>query len=296
MREIVIISGKGGTGKTTVCAAFAHRMKNGVLCDLDVDAPDLHIIAAPEILAEHQFISGHEAVIDPARCTACGVCATNCRFEAIAGNGKYSVDSLRCEGCGVCQALCPAAAVSMADKHCGDWYESSSRFGPMIHAQLFPGEENSGRLVTVLKQKAREYAKNNALEYILCDGSPGIGCPVISSLTGAHLAVAVIEPTPSGLHDFLRVAELCDHFRIPVCVLINKADLNSEECRKIKALCHERGYEVVGEIPFCGEVIEAQVRKAAITESNTEIAKHLSETWEAIRAKAASRSRALAPL
>lgn len=296
MREIVVISGKGGTGKTTLCAAFAHLMENGVICDLDVDAPDLHIIAAPEILVEHQFISGQEASISPELCTACGGCAENCRFEAITRNGAYSVDPLRCEGCGVCEALCPVDAVSMADKHCGDWFESSSRFGPMIHAQLFPGEENSGRLVTALKQKAREYAKSNDLEYILCDGSPGIGCPVISSLTGAHLAVAVIEPTPSGLHDFLRVAELCDHFRIPVCVLINKSDLNLDECMRVKSLCHEHGYEIIGEIPFCSEVVEAQIHKKALTEANTEIAKNMSKAWGLLCTKAKSASRTLAPL
>lgn len=286
MREIVVISGKGGTGKTTVCAAFAHLMEKGVICDLDVDAPDLHIIAAPQRRAEYQFISGQEAFIDREQCSACGICAENCRFEAISGNGAYCVDAIRCEGCGVCEALCPASAVRMRDKHCGDWYESDSRFGPMIHAQLFPGEENSGRLVSLLKQQARNYAGNNALEYILCDGSPGIGCPVISSLSGAHLAVAVIEPTPSGRHDFMRMAELCDHFRIPVCVLINKADLHSGERAGIKELCGERGYEVVGEIPFCQEVIDAMIRKKALTETSTPVAQHMREAWDAIRARA----------
>lgn len=294
MREIVVISGKGGTGKTTICAAFAHLEQNGVLCDLDVDAPDLHIISAPMLLAEHHFISGQEARIDADSCTVCGICVENCRFEAITNAGAYRVDPMRCEGCGVCEALCPGRAVSMTDKHCGDWYESSSRFGPMIHAQLFPGEENSGRLVTLLKQKAREYAKTHSLDYILCDGSPGIGCPVISSLSGAHLAVAVVEPTPSGVHDFMRVGELCDHFRIPICVLINKADLNPEETEGIKTFCLERGYEVVGEIPFAEEVIESMVRKKALTESDTEIAGSLRLAWKLICEKANAMPRGLA--
>lgn len=296
MREIVIISGKGGTGKTTVCAAFAHLMGKGVLCDLDVDAPDLHIICDPQIIKDHQFISGQEASIDLEKCTACGACADNCRFEAITNNGEYRVDAVQCEGCGVCDALCPASAIIMRDKYCGDWHESRSRFGPMLHAQLFPGEENSGRLVSLLKQQAREFARSNALDFILCDGSPGIGCPVISSLSGAHLAVAVIEPTPSGRHDFMRVAELCDHFRIPVSVLINKADLNLAECDGIKNLCRERGYDVVGEIPFSQEVIDSMINKKAVTESDTAIAKNLRKTWDTVRAKALEPPRVGTPL
>lgn len=285
MREIVVISGKGGTGKTSLCASFAQLMRKGIICDLDVDVPDLHIILDPERQEEHEFISGHSALIDHALCTRCGRCAELCRFEAVLEeDGAFSVDPLRCEGCGLCAALCPSGAAALKDKHCGRWYESTSRFGPVIHAQLFPGEENSGRLVTLLKQKARERARKDGLELMLCDGSPGIGCPVISSLSGAHAAVAVVEPTPSGRHDFLRVAELCDHFRIPVHVIINKADLHEEERRALKALCAGRGYAVAGEIPFSQDVLKAMIARKALTESASPLAADIAAAWERILA------------
>lgn len=299
MYEIVVISGKGGTGKTTICAAFAHLMENGVLCDLDVDAPDLHILSDPQKVEEHPFISGQEAAINVAQCVGCGICQERCRFHAVekdAGGTGYRVNALRCEGCGVCAALCPASAVSMTDKYCGDWYESVSRFGPMLHAQLFPGEENSGRLVSLLKQKAREHAKSRDLDVILCDGSPGIGCPVISSLSGAHLAVAVVEPTPSGRHDFIRVAELCEHFRIPVCVIINKADLNHQESAALRELCAKRNYSLVGEVPFHQDVIDSMINKKVLTETGSPIAEQIRKAWAAIRGKAKALSRTLKPL
>lgn len=286
MREIVIISGKGGTGKTSVCAAFAHMMENGVLCDLDVDAPDLHIIAAPRIVERHAFISGQGASINAEKCETCGACLRHCRFGAIEKTAVgYRVNGLRCEGCSVCSVLCPSLAIEMSDRHCGDWYESESRFGPMFHAQLHPGEENSGRLISLLKQESRKYAKNNGCDLILYDGSPGIGCPVISSLSGAHLAVAVVEPTPSGRQDFLRVAELCEHFRIPVCVFINKADLNSGENAAIRELCGKQGYDLVGEAPFSQEVIDAMLNKKALTETGAVSGSFLREAWGRITEK-----------
>lgn len=296
MYEIVVISGKGGTGKTTVCSAFAHLMDNGIVCDLDVDAPDMHIICEPQVHERHDFISGQEAVINHDFCLSCGTCMDHCKFDAIQyKDGAYCVDPLRCEGCGVCEALCPVKssdleepAIQMQDKHCGDWYESQSRFAPMIHAQLFPGEENSGRLVSLLKLKAKEVAKANKLDFILCDGSPGIGCPVISSLAGARLAVAVVEPTPSGRHDFTRVADLCDHFRIPVNVVINKATLNEQECANIRAFCAERGYDIVAEIPFCHDVYEAMMQRKALTELQSTAADMVRSAWQKIVAKAST--------
>ena len=287
MREIVIISGKGGTGKTTVCAAFAHLMQGGLLCDLDVDVPDLHIISAPQQLGEHAFISGQEAVIDNTRCTACKSCMTACRFGAVLDEaGACRISSLYCEGCGLCAALCPEAAITMRNRHCGTWFESQCRFGPMFHAQLFPGEENSGRLVALLRQKAREYAKNRELDLILCDGAPGVGCQVISSLSGAHLAVAVVEPTPSGRHDFMRVGQLCEHFHIPVCVIINKADLNRQESAALRAWCEQRHYELAGEIPFHQDIITAMIQKKAVTETASPLAGHLVQAWSVIRDRA----------
>jgi MinD superfamily P-loop ATPase len=283
MREIVVISGKGGTGKTSVSAAFAQLMQKGIVCDLDVDAPDLHIILKPVIRQEHHFLSGMEAQISQEACTACAACAEACRFDAIYQQGEsFAVDPLRCEGCAFCAAICPADAISLTEKHCGYWYESESRFGPMIHAQLFPGEENSGKLVSLLKQKAREEARKNLLETILCDGSPGIGCPVISSLSGAHLAVIVLEPTPSGQHDFMRVAELCKHFRIPACVIINKADLNSERSATIEKFCREKGYPLMARLPFSQDVTRAMIAKRTLVESASPLAETITQAWKNI--------------
>ncbi len=283
MHEIVVLSGKGGTGKTSLTAAFAHLMHNGIVCDLDVDAPDLHIILAPEIQQEHAFVSGVEAHITPEHCTHCGRCEEMCRFGAIHQKGNAPmVNPLRCEGCGVCHAVCPSNAISLNQKHCGQWYESSSRFGPMIHAQLFPGQENSGRLVSSLKQQAREEARKKNLDIILCDGSPGIGCPVISSLSGAHMAVLVVEPTPSGQHDFLRVAQLCDHFRIPASILINKADLNHEICLAIESCCQERGYALAGKLPFSLDITTAMIAKQALTETASPLGATIVDAWKHI--------------
>lgn len=290
MNEIVVISGKGGTGKTSICAAFAHLMHDGIICDLDVDAPDLHIILDPNYEIKEEFISGHEAVIEPELCTQCGECARLCRFEAITERGSsYAGDPFRCEGCGVCAALCPEKAIRLTEKHCGEWYQSQSRFGPMVHAQLSPGEENSGRLVTLLKQKARELAKEQGLQTILCDGSPGIGCPVISSLSGAHMAVAVVEPTPSGRHDFMRIADLCDHFRIPVSVIINKSDLSSSECEAIEEASVQRGYLLAGKLPFSEDIVSAMIGKHAITETHSPLASELMSIWHTIMNHLASK-------
>lgn len=284
MREIVVISGKGGTGKTSVCAAFSHLAADKVICDLDVDAPDMHILLDPQVRFKEAFVSGNEAVIDRDACRRCGVCLAHCRFDAVKREGDvYSVDPLRCEGCGVCVALCPAHAIAFPDKACGEWYVSDTRFGPLVHAQLYPGQENSGRLVTLLKQQARQLAKDRGLGLVLCDGSPGVGCPVISSLSGASLAVTVVEPTPSGRHDFERVAALCDHFRIPVAVLINKADLNPHEEAAIREVAAARGYTVVGSLPFDPAVTGSMIRRKALTETDTPLAATLADIWERVR-------------
>lgn len=267
MREIVVISGKGGTGKTSLTAAFAHLARGAVLCDLDVDAPDLHILLDPRPLRREDFVSGHEARIDPEACTACGLCRDACRFAAIRdAAGVPAIDPLRCEGCKVCVAVCPAGAVRFTPKHCGEWYVSSTRFGTMAHAQLHPGEENSGRLVTLLKAEARKIAEEQGASLILCDGAPGIGCPVISSLAGTHLAVAVTEPTPSGRHDLERVCGVCDHFRVPVAVIVNKHDLNPAEDARIEAFCTQRGYELVARLPHDPMVTAAMLERKAVTE------------------------------
>ena len=267
MREIVVISGKGGTGKTSVCASLAHLSQNKVVCDLDVDAPDMHILLDPQVHTREAFVSGNEAVIDRDACRRCGICFEHCRFDAVKKDGDvYGIDPLRCEGCGVCVALCPAKAIAFPEKECGEWYLSDTRFGPFVHAQLYPGQENSGRLVTLLKQQARELAKRQELDLVICDGSPGGGCPVISSLSGANLAAA-----------------LCDHFRIPVAVLINKADLNHEEVQAITRLADDKGYTVVGALPFDPAVTGAMIRRKALTETDSPLASTLSAIWGRIR-------------
>lgn len=291
MREIVVVSGKGGTGKTTVCAAFAAlahaRGQKAVLCDLDVDVPDMHILLHPQVQQREVFISGNTARINPDLCTSCGRCAELCRFDAIStAGGAYQIDELACEGCGVCHKLCPAQAVEFPDRRCGVWYVSDTRLGPFVHAQLDPGQENSGRLVALLKRQARDKAAALGAELVLCDGSPGVGCPVISSLSGAALAVAVVEPTPSGRHDFGRVAELCAHFRIPVAVLINKADLNADEAARIRTMIEEGGHHLLGELPFSPLVTQAMVRRQTLTEENSALANILAGAWERVCALA----------
>nr|WP_320132710.1 ATP-binding protein [uncultured Holophaga sp.] len=267
MREIVVISGKGGTGKTSLTAAFAHLAQSKVICDLDVDAPDLHLLLGPSPERQGAFLSGNEAIIDLATCRSCGLCLEKCRFGAITREGDtFRVDATRCEGCKVCVALCPRSAIDFQDRLCGSWYESGTRFGPMVHAQLFPGQENSGQLVTLLKKKARDLAEAHGLDLILSDGSPGIGCPVIASLSQASLAVIVTEPTPSGIHDLERVASLCDHFRIRVAVIVNKWDLHPGKTEAIEQLCTARGYALAGRLPHDTVVAQAMVQRKAITE------------------------------
>jgi MinD superfamily P-loop ATPase len=283
MHEIVVISGKGGTGKTTICAAFAHLAENKVICDLDVDAPDLHILLQPEVKESTPFISGHSARIRQEDCIRCGQCAELCRFEAVCFNGKGFLIDDHCEGCGVCMKLCPQQAIDFPDNYCGNWYVSDSRFGLMIHAQLFPGQENSGRLVSLLKTQARERGKALGLDTMLCDGSPGVGCPVISSLSGASLAVGVVEPTPSGRHDFNRIVDLCRHFRIPLAIIINKADLNANEANAIIAECREHGHILLGQLPFDSVVTHAMVQRRALTEFDNPLGNSLRDMWSVLQ-------------
>lgn len=267
MHEIIIISGKGGTGKTSLAAAFAHLAENKIICDLDVDAPDLHILLDPKIEHEEDFHSGFEARINSELCTGCGTCMEMCRFGAVTEtNGVFAIDPLRCEGCKVCVAFCPENAVDFTPRHCGKWMTSKTRFGSMVHAQLFPGEENSGRLVMLLKNKAREIAEAEGRDLILCDGAPGIGCPVISSLSGTDLAVIVTEPTPSGRHDLGRVAELCEHFKVRIALIINKYDLNKKETGLIEAYAAEKGYPVVAKLPHDPAITIAMVHRKTVTE------------------------------
>jgi len=285
MVEITILSGKGGTGKTTLTAALAHLAQGQVICDLDVDAPDLHLLLHPEHLREEKFISGHEAVVEPELCQGCGVCQEVCRFKAVVLEGGLArIDPLACEGCKVCVSLCPEGAIAFPERDCGRWYLSRTRFGPLVHAQLFPGQENSGLLVSVLRRQARELASEKGLELILSDGPPGIGCPVISSLTGTDLAVLVTEPTPSGRHDLERILDLSDHFKVPAGVIINKADLNPDQAESIREMARARGLPVLAELPHDLAMTEAMIRGMAITEYRSgPLAGLIGQAWEEIR-------------
>ena len=248
IREIVIVSGKGGTGKTSLAAAFAALAKNGILCDADVDAADLHLLMQPEVKERTDFMGGSKAVINPDLCTGCGTCRTLCRFDAI--SDRYEVDPIRCEGCGVCVDFCPEQAIEFPVQRCGEWYISATRFGPMVHARLGIAEENSGRLVSLVRTKTRQLAEARGLELILTDGPPGIGCPVIAAIGGATALVIVVEPTVSGIHDMERVVDLAAHFRVPGMVIVNKYDLNVEMTETIEQLAVQRNLVVLGRVPF----------------------------------------------
>ena len=248
IREIVIVSGKGGTGKTSLAAAFAALAKNGILCDADVDAADLHLLMQPEVKERTDFMGGSKAVINPDLCTGCGTCRTLCRFDAI--SDRYEVDPIRCEGCGVCVDFCPEQAIDFPVQRCGEWYISATRFGPMVHARLGIAEENSGRLVSLVRKETRQLAEERGLELILTDGPPGIGCPVIAAIGGATALVIVVEPTVSGIHDMERVVDLAAHFRVPGMVIVNKYDLNVEMTEAIEQLAVQRNLVVLGRVPF----------------------------------------------
>jgi MinD superfamily P-loop ATPase len=282
MRELVVISGKGGTGKTSLTAAFAALSRNSVLCDADVDAADLHLLMNPETVTRTDFKAGNEAVIDKTLCTECGMCRELCCFGAISED--YAVDPIACEGCGVCVDFCPAKAIEFPVKTCGEWYLSDTRFGPMVHARLGIAEENSGRLVSLVRQEARDYAEKHGHDLIITDGPPGVGCPVIASLGGATAVCIVTEPTVSGLHDMERVIRLAAHFKVPGMVIINKFDLNPDMARNIENLACERKITVLGRIPFDPGFTKAMVQGKTIVEYDPDSA--LTETvktmWQAI--------------
>ncbi len=285
MREILVLSGKGGTGKTSLTAAFAHVSGNKIICDLDVDTPDLHLLLQPTHEREVQFYAGNEAQINQAGCISCGLCEEMCRYNAIHHDDLdvFTVDPIRCEGCKVCVTFCPEETISFPEKHCGRWFVSTTRFGTMVHARLFPGEENSGRLVALLKQEAKKLAKEKKIDCILSDGVPGVGCPVISSLSGADFVVIVTEPTPSGRHDLERVAALCRHFRTRAGIIINKFDLNDEQSGNIEDYCRDNGYPLLAKLPHDTLVTEAMVKGLAVTEcEESAIGTEIRSAWEKI--------------
>ena len=282
MNEIVIISGKGGTGKTSLTGAFAALAEDHVLCDADVDAADLHLLLEPTIKQRVDFMGGGKAIIRQEACNECGRCIELCQFDAI--SDTFQVDPISCDGCGVCFALCPEQAIDFPIQKCGEWFVSDTRFGPMVHARLGIAEENSGKLVSVIRKQARELAENQGHKLIITDGPPGIGCPVIASITGATAVVIVAEPSISSLHDMQRVAELTTHFKIPGLVCINKFDLNLDVTAAIKKEAGLRGLQIAGCIPFDPIVTHAMVAGQTIVEfdQNHLLTKNIKDIWQSI--------------
>jgi len=291
MKQLVILSGKGGTGKTSVTAAFAHLAAEGphpfktVLADADVDAANLELVLAPQVLSSEDFRGGQIAVIDPDTCEGCGICQQVCRFEAVLESGfTYTVDPIACDGCAACVYQCPEDAIEMVEQVVGQWYRSDSRFGPLLHANLYPGQENSGKLVTLVKQHARLLALDDDRDLVLVDGPPGIGCPVISAVSGADLALIVAEPTVSGVHDMRRALETTRHFGVQSLACVNKADIYPQGSAEIEAYCRESGIEFVGQIPYDISVTEAMVQGEPVTSYRPDSAASLAlrQVWETL--------------
>ena len=267
MKQLVVISGKGGTGKTTVVGSFAALAERPVLADCDVDAADLHLLLAPEVQEQGEFTGPKEPVVDAARCTGCGACVEHCVFDALAlDEGTAVLDGIACEGCGLCARVCPTEAIEMQPVVAGRWFVSRTRFGPLSHAKLGVAQENSGKLVTLVRNKAAELAERHDAPWLLVDGSPGIGCPVIASLAGADAVLIVTEPTLSGRSDMRRVAQLTDHFGIRATVCVNKWDINPELADAIEAEAEAGGHSAVGRIPFDEAVPRAIVAGVPLTE------------------------------
>ncbi len=289
MKEIVVISGKGGTGKTSVLASFAVLAKNTVLADCDVDAADLHLVLKPNIIERHDFISGHEAVVLQDICDSCGACLNLCRFDAIkelqqpSGKSIFEVDPHSCEGCGVCHTFCPLKAIDFPDRHCGEWMISDTRAGPMVHAKLGIAAENSGKLVSTVREEARKIAKEKNHDLILVDGPPGTGCPVIASITGASMVLVVTEPTLSGEHDLKRILELAKHFNIPAYVCVNKWDISPDMTKRIEKLALSMGVSVLGRIRYDKGVTKAQTEALAVVEIDTPSAQDIKKIWETLQ-------------
>ena len=290
MKQLIILSGKGGTGKTSVAAAFAHLASladspvKAVLADADVDAANLELVLAPQVLAQQDFWGGKIAVIDPDKCSGGGICIDVCRFDAIGTVDQPEfrrlvthqlqiyqsthipiIDPIACDGCAACVYQCPDDAITMQEQMAGEWFRSETLYGPLFHAALIPAQENSGKLVTLVKQNARLLAMDNELDLVLVDGPPGIGCPVISAASGADLALIVAEPTAAGVHDMHRVLQTTNHFGVQALVCINKADIYPQGAAEIEAFCRDEGIEMVGQIPFDLTVTEAMVQGQTVT-------------------------------
>ncbi|NLV29885.1 MAG: 4Fe-4S dicluster domain-containing protein [Acidobacteria bacterium] len=288
MKELVVISGKGGTGKTSLTASFAALAGDAVIADCDVDASDLHLVLSPKVLDTREFRSGHEASIRSGDCIACGICRDVCRYDAVRPvfkNGRkahYAVDAVACEGCGVCVRFCPEQAIDFPQRVCGEYRTGETRFGPMIYAQLGIGAENSGKLVSTVRKEARRIAEARGARWILVDGPPGIACPVIASITGSSLALIAVEPTLSGIHDMQRVLDLTRHFAVPAFVCVNKWELNPQMTEQIEAAAQASGVSLAGRIRYDRAVTDAQVRGITVVEYGGGAAEDIRAVWSTL--------------
>jgi MinD superfamily P-loop ATPase len=298
MKQLAVISGKGGTGKTSLVASFAALAQRTVLADCDVDAADLHLVVQPSLVSREHYSGGRRALIDGGRCADCGTCADLCRFDAIESIQGASVtdstgptvDPIACEGCGVCAWFCPEHAIGLVDRIDGEWFLSETRFGPMVHARLGAGGESSGKLVSILRSAARGVANERNIDVVIIDGSPGIGCPVIASITGADLILVVTEPTLSGLHDLGRVIRLGHHFGIPTLSVVNRFDLNEVNTRRIERCAGELGAVIAGRVRLDPAVTRAQVQGMSVVEfTNSGAAADITELWRIVQHKLTGR-------
>ncbi|MBL7190631.1 4Fe-4S binding protein [bacterium] len=282
MKEIAVISGKGGTGKTSITASFATLAKNSIFADCDVDAADLFLILQPEIKKRNDFNGRPKAEIDPEKCSSCGNCLEHCRFEAVKSTSAFFIDKISCEGCGVCQLVCPEDAVKLKSSISGEWYISDTRFGPLIHAKLGTAEENSGKLVALVRMQAKLLAENRNSDFIIIDGAPGMGCPVISCITGTDAVLVVTEPTVSGEHDLNRICQLTRHFNIPTFICINKYDINPQMAQKMESSAELIGNPVIGHVYYDSVFNDAQRRGMSVVEyDNTALpARQIIDMWK----------------
>lgn len=285
MKQILIISGKGGTGKTVITASLAVLAQNKVMVDADVDAANLYLLLHPKIKEKNKYIGSNSASIDANKCIGCGKCEQVCRFSAIVNKDKvFNIDGLSCEGCGACVVVCPENAITLQEEETGEWFVSDTKYGSFVHAKLAVAQENSGKLVSVIREKAKDIAVESNAEYIIIDGPPGIGCPVIASLSGVDMAVIVTEPSLSGIHDMERVVGVARHFGVDTKVIINKYDINIENTESINKFCKEKNIEVLGQLPFSDIVSQSIVQGIPIVEfCDEEITKNIKNLWEKIK-------------
>jgi MinD superfamily P-loop ATPase len=282
VKQIVVISGKGGTGKTMLTASFASLSENKVMADCDVDAADLHLLLKPDIKEVNEFRSGKTAKIDKDLCQQCGECITVCRFGAIGED--FTIDPISCEGCTICSYVCPAEAIRMEENVSGAWFISDTRYGPLVHARLGIAEENSGKLVSLVRKEAKRIADEAQNDYVIIDGPPGIGCPVIASLADVDLALIVTEPTLSGIHDMERIAQVSKHFGVSTKVVINKSDINLGNSEDIKRICDDKDIEVLAQLPFSQTVSQSIVKGVPLVEfCDEQITEEIALLWKRIQ-------------